>query len=330
MKARTTNLALLAALVITFATGVGAVASGTAHGRWVVLAHGIAGLLLVALAPAKARVVRAGLRRARGSRWFSVLLVLAVLATLAFGLSNAVGLPRTVAGVDVLYLHIAVALALVPLLLWHVVARRFRPRRTDVSRRAVLRLGGLALAAGAIYTASNLGFLPGARRRFTGSYERGSFDPPAMPTTIWLNDTVPSVDPAEYRLTVAGRALTLLDLAVRQVTRRALLDCTSGWYAEQDWTGVPLADLLPPGLLDAKVRSVVVRSRTGYAVRLPVEDLPHLLLATGVGGRALSPGHGYPVRLVAPGRRGFWWVKWVERVELSEAPAWWRSPFPLS
>ncbi|GIJ50649.1 hypothetical protein Val02_75350 [Virgisporangium aliadipatigenens] len=331
MKARTTNLALLLTLVITFATGVGAVASGTARGRWVVIAHGVAGLLLVALAPAKARVVRAGLRRARPGRWFSLLLMLLVIAALVLGVSNALGAPRTVAGLDVLYLHIATALALVPLLLWHLVARRFAPRRTDVSRRSALRLGGLALAAGAIYTVSNLPVLPGARRRFTGSYERGSFEPRAMPNTIWLNDTVPDIDAADYRLVLPDRVLTLSELESGAVTRRALLDCTSGWYAEQDWTGVPLAALLAPDLLSGRgARSVVVRSHTGYRVRLPVADLPHLLLATGVGGRALSPGHGYPVRLVCPGRRGFWWVKWVDRVELSDAPAWWRPPFPVT
>jgi len=31
-------------------------------------------------------------------------------------------------------------------------------------------------------------------------------------------------------------------------------------------------------------------------------------------------GHGAPVRLVAPGRRGFIWVKWVTRIELHDEP----------
>ena len=73
-----------------------------------------------------------------------------------------------------------------------------------------------------------------------------------------------------------------------------------------------------------------MRSSTGYQVRFPVGDLDSLLLALAVGGRSLSGGHGYPARLVAPGRRGFWWVKWVERLELSPDPLWWQSPFPLT
>jgi DMSO/TMAO reductase YedYZ molybdopterin-dependent catalytic subunit len=40
------------------------------------------------------------------------------------------------------------------------------------------------------------------------------------------------------------------------------------------------------------------------------------LLATHVGGKALAPGHGFPLRLVAPERRGFQRVKWLEQIEV--------------
>jgi DMSO/TMAO reductase YedYZ molybdopterin-dependent catalytic subunit len=39
-----------------------------------------------------------------------------------------------------------------------------------------------------------------------------------------------------------------------------------------------------------------------------------------VGGEPISHGHGAPVRLVAPGRRGFQWVKWVVRLEVRDTP----------
>jgi hypothetical protein len=331
VSARVTNLTLFAALLVVFATGVGAVASGTARGRWVVIAHGVAGLLVVLMIPAKLRVVRAGLRQARRTRWLSLALAALVVAALLAGIGHSTGLVRTIGGFDGLWLHVAFALALVPLLLWHLAARWVRPRRTDASRRTLLRAGVLALAAGGVYGAAELVGLPGSRRRFTGSYERGSFDPPRMPNTIWLNDTTPTIDPAAWRLTVVGvdgrRELTLAALPGSPVTRRVMLDCTSGWYAEQDWTGVPVKRLIPA---TGDARSLLVRSRTGYWVRLPIDDIDHLLLATGVGGRPLSPGHGYPARLVAPGRRGFWWVKWVDRIELSSAPPWWQPPFPVT
>ena len=52
-------------------------------------------------------------------------------------------------------------------------------------------------------------------------------------------------------------------------------------------------------------------------------------LATGFQSGPLTRGTGAPVRLVAPGRRGFWWVKWVASVELSDTPAYAQAPFPL-
>lgn len=107
----------------------------------------------------------------------------------------------------------------------------------------------------------------------------------------------------------------------------ATIDCTGGWYAQQTWEGVPLRDVV--GRTGA-ARSVVVRSATGYARRFPVADLDRLWLATRVGGAALSAGHGFPARIVAPGRRGFWWVKWVTAVELSRRPWWLQPPFPLT
>jgi hypothetical protein len=32
---------------------------------------------------------------------------------------------------------------------------------------------------------------------------------------------------------------------------------------------------------------------------------------------------------VAPGRRGFWWVKWLDRLVVDTRPWWWQPPFPL-
>jgi DMSO/TMAO reductase YedYZ molybdopterin-dependent catalytic subunit len=172
--------------------------------------------------------------------------------------------------------------------------------------------------------------LPGARRRFTGSYETASFRPEAMPITSWLLNAVPSVDPDRWRLTVKDgqgrRELTLAPQTASGTQVRATLDCTSGWYSQQDWTGVPLGTLLHRGL---GAQSVYVHSLTGYWVRFPIHNLDHLLLATQAGDAPLAAGHGFPARLVAPGRRGYWWVKWVDRIELQTTPSWWQPPFPI-
>src|ERR1700745_690295 len=202
---RQVNQALLVVLLFAFGTGVAAIAIGSPDESWVAIGHGICGMAVVLLIPWKSRVVRGGLRRARLSRWLSLLLAALALFTLVAGLGYATGLVRSIAGRPGLWVHIAVALALVPLVLWHVVARRIRPRRSALSRRTFLRAGLLGAGAAGLYFAAagavRVGGLPGAGRRFTGSYETGSFDPDAMPTTSWLGDPIPAVAPDQGRLT---------------------------------------------------------------------------------------------------------------------------------
>ena len=331
---RRANVALMTVLCAAFASGGLAFGIGTVDGaRLVAMAHGALGLGLLLLVPWKSVIIRRGLARAAParSRKAGVVLGLLLLLSLSAGVLHAVSGYRGVAGVSALAVHVGAAAMALPFLLMHARGRGQRLRRSDLSRRTLLRAGAFGVGSLAVYAtlaaSVSLLELPGRQRRPTGSYEIGSGDPGVMPVTQWFTDAVPVVSRASWQVSLNLRSIPYSDLTAGRDTVRAVLDCTGGWYAEQEWRGVALSRLLTQ--VPAGARSIDVISSTGYRRRLPLADLDQLLLATHAAGQPLSDGHGGPVRLVAPGRRGFWWVKWVQRIEVTAEPWWLQPPFPL-
>jgi Oxidoreductase molybdopterin binding domain len=323
---RRTNLALLVVLIGAALTGGLAFAAGTPiPGRLTTLVHGLFGLAVVLLVPWKSVIVR----RAPALRLASLALVGLIALCIISGLLEVFGGYGVMWRLSPMQLHVGSALLAAPLLGWHLAHhRRQRLRRRDLSRRTLLRTGILAVGAAATYgTLEGIGRLAGsasASRIATGSHY---LSPGAVPATIWLFDRVPAL-PADYRIYVAGNEMTVSDLASRSTTLTARLDCTSGWYTDAEWTAVSVAELLSAEEIVAAA-SIEVVSRTGYRRRFPADEAGSLWLATAYQGVPLLPAYGAPVRLVAPQRRGFWWVKWVASVELSDLPGWSQSPFPL-
>ncbi len=324
---RRTNLGLLSLLSGAFLTGALAfLTAAPVPAQLVTFAHGLLGLGLVGLTPWKVVVVR----RAPALRLASAVLVALLLTCLVAGFVEVFGGFGVIAGLSPIQVHVGAALALLPLIGWHVARhRRMRVKAVDLSRRNLLRTGGLFALAGVGWAAlEGVGALLGsasADRIATGSHR---LDPTEIPATTWLLDRVPELDRTKPAVDVAGTGWSAHDLDAAAVEVRARLDCTSGWYADATWSGVPLAALLPPAAR-TQARSVLVVSATGYRRRFPIDSVDQLWLATRLEGQLLGPGHGAPVRLVAPGHRGFWWVKWVVRVELSDQPAALQPPVPL-
>jgi DMSO/TMAO reductase YedYZ molybdopterin-dependent catalytic subunit len=326
---RPVNVSILILFVIATASGGLAFTVGAPSASRVIVAlHGASGLALLLLVPAKIRIAGRGMRRpGRSRKVIGLASAVIVMVVLASGLWHAIGGFRPLVGLLPMQIHVGAALVASALLVAHVLAHHrrsgsWRPflRATDVDRRVALRGAALVVGAAALWVVA-----PGRERRFTGSHEVGSGEPAAMPVTQWLFDPVPVIAPAGWRLRLPGRELDLPAVAaLPRTTVRAVLDCTGGWYAEQEWSGVPLAALGLPAS-----SSIAVRSVTGYRRVLPAAEAGRLLLATHVAGRPLSAGHGGPARLVAPGRRGFWWVKWVVAIEVSDEPWWWQPPLPL-
>jgi Oxidoreductase molybdopterin binding domain len=329
---RQVNLALEILIVGAIATGLLSWSLGDRWNGALTFAHGVAGIAVALLVPAKLRgSVRTGFRRGRATRWLSTVFGVLVLLTLTLGIVHATGIWFGVGQWTALWTHELAGFSLVPFLIWHVVSRPVKPSPHDLQRRALLKLGGLAAVAAAVHvtqraSAGAVG-LAGGDRRGTGSHEVASRDPAQLPKVIWLNDRAPAdTDAAGWNLVVNGERVEVD--AVRSLARPvvATLDCTGGWWSEQVWDAVPLSDLItePFG------RSVRVESITGYGRHFPRGDLADIYLAVGYSGEPLRRGHGAPVRLVVPGRRGPEWIKWVTTIECSDRPSWLQPPLPLS
>ena len=326
---RLVDWSLFALVGLAVATGITSFWVGHPSGAALFWIHAVAGLSLLPLLALKFRRVAGRVRDPRA--WdratpLSILLAAVAVAAAGTGVAWAVGVTVPLGFWTLLNLHILFGLLLVPALLVHLRAR-YRPlRRGDVrERRVALQYAGLVAAAGVTSTLlrwlAALLSTPAATRRFTGSRELEAAD---LPVTSWVADDPDPVDPATWTLSVEGLVDRPLELGVDDLQataeRRALLDCTSGWYAERDWQGIRLGALLAEAGVADDAAWVTVRSVTGYRWSLPLDEARGALLSTHLSGDRLDHGHGYPMRLVAPDRRGFQWVKWVETVEVRRRP----------
>lgn len=327
---RLVDWTLFALVCFEVASGVASLTVGRPEHRWLFYAHGILGLTLVVLLIWKLRRVRR--RITDRSRWdrvtpVSILAAVGAVGALVTGVLWAFGVHMRVLYWEFLMVHMALGLLVLPLSLVHLAGRFRPPERTDFEgRRTALRYLGLGAAGGLVWRAqgaiNRLFDTPGADRRFTGSRERASLAGNAFPTTSWVADDPDPVDPDGWSLRVGGATDRELELDYGELApddrERVTLDCTSGWYSVQDWVGVRVGDLLDATEPDEGARYVRFRSVTGYRWSLPIEEAHEALLATHVGDEPISHGHGFPMRVVTPGRRGFQWVKWVESVEVHE------------
>lgn len=299
--------------------------------------HRIVGFALLGLVFIKLARVRRRLTdpdRWRPSTLLSVAAIAIVTATFVTGVLWALGADVRIWRVTLLSVHVGFGLVLFPIVIWHVTTRFRPPRPADLAdRRTALSLTGLLLVGAITYrvqeTAAALVDGPGATRRHTGSQPREGEGNDAFPVTAWVADDPDPIDPHFWRLRVRGEVEHPLELSIEDVdptaTEDALLDCTSGWYTVQSWRGIRVGEVLDTADVSDGAAYVRFVSVTGYRWSLPIAEARDALLATHVGGERLSHGHGAPMRLVAPGRRGFQWVKWVVRIDVRRRgdPAQW-------
>ncbi len=333
MSPRLTDWSIALAAFLAFLLGLISLISGLPQ-EWVIFAlHGIAGLWLLLLLWGKLQRVWPRLLHPR--RWdhrtlFGVLALLFVALALGSGIWWVGGGEVYIAGFNLLNWHIVLGFVLTAAIAFHMFARfKWLRKRDIVGRRRVLHFSTLLLGGSILWSTQQLAEralrLSGAERRFTGSHESGSYAGNAFPTSSWVADSPRPIDVQTWQLVVTGAVSEPRNFSYHELTSagdvlEATLDCTGGFYSTQRWRGICIGGLLDKVSLTKEARYVSFISVTGYRWSLPLEEARNALLATSPGGEPLSHEHGFPLRLVAPGRRGFEWVKWIVRVEVLTAP----------
>lgn len=138
------------------------------------------------------------------------------------------------------------------------------------------------------------------------------------------------VDEAAYRLTVTGLTNETDVYSYREVldthphyTKVVTLHCVEGWDATILWEGVLVRDLIRHAGPDPRANTVVFTARDGYTTSLPLTYLVDrdILMAYRMNNVTLPAERGYPFQLVAEDKWGYKWIKWIEKIELTDDPA---------
>ncbi|MCR4438477.1 MAG: molybdopterin-dependent oxidoreductase [bacterium] len=194
-------------------------------------------------------------------------------------------------------------------------------RRTACLTLSILLAG---LLAGAIAQSGG-----GKRDVTTMAAPRGSRLRPADKGPVRSALGVPKVDLSAYRLTVTGGVDSSLSLDWEQILQlpavysdTILLYCVEGWEVWGNWKGILVKDLLRSARPRAGAKYVAFHCMDGYTTCLPLDyvEKQNVLLAFELNGKRLRPDIGFPLRLVAFGKYGYKWAKWVDQVILLRQP----------
>jgi DMSO/TMAO reductase YedYZ molybdopterin-dependent catalytic subunit len=135
------------------------------------------------------------------------------------------------------------------------------------------------------------------------------------------------IDNETYRLVVDGLVdnalnLTYADLlAYPQISKLVDLDCVEGWGFTAKWTGPTLNSILADARVKPEAKIVIFYTAddpNGYtSLNLNYIQEQNIIIALKDNDITLPANRGFPFQVVADGKYGYKWAKWVTRIELS-------------
>ena len=99
-----------------------------------------------------------------------------------------------------------------------------------------------------------------------------------------------------------------------------LMYCVEGWEVWGNWKGILIKDLLEKAHVQPEGNHILFECDEGYTTALPISYLVkyNALLAYQVNDAPLPEHDGFPLRLIAFGKFGYKWAKWVKKLEIMD------------
>jgi DMSO/TMAO reductase YedYZ molybdopterin-dependent catalytic subunit len=168
------------------------------------------------------------------------------------------------------------------------------------------------------------------------------YDPARLPPGQYLTEkwpvlhagSVPSVDLARWSLRVFGAVEQELELSWQELsalprhTTTQDIHCVTRWSRfDMPFTGVHWRTLAERARPTAAARFAVAHAEQGFTSNVPLAFLESedAVLALEADGETLTPDHGWPLRLVIPGKYFWKSAKWLRGIELraDDQPGFW-------
>jgi DMSO/TMAO reductase YedYZ molybdopterin-dependent catalytic subunit len=168
------------------------------------------------------------------------------------------------------------------------------------------------------------------------------YDPARLPPGQYLTEkwpvlhagSVPDTDLATWDFRIWGEVEEPLTLtweafdALPKTEHVQDIHCVTRWSRfDMSFRGVHWRDLAPLVRPKPSARFAIAHAEQGFTANVPLASLEdeHALLATEADGEPLSEEHGWPLRLVIPGKYFWKSAKWLRGIELRAAdqPGFW-------
>jgi DMSO/TMAO reductase YedYZ molybdopterin-dependent catalytic subunit len=184
--------------------------------------------------------------------------------------------------------------------------------------------------------------MPLFRSKAEDKVRDAGYDPARLPPGQYLTERwpvlhagdVPRTDLATWDFRVWGQVEEPLTLswddfeALPRSENTQDIHCVTRWSRfDTDFRGVHWRDLAALVRPKPTARFAIAHAEQGFTANVPLRALEDdlALLATEADGEPLTPEHGWPLRLVIPGKYFWKSAKWLRGIELSsiDKPGFW-------